>query len=672
MARIYIYTDLSPSRAWIFASIHANQNLLAAHGIDLGPFSPWSCEIIPSHTPYWYLVPEGKAIPKWMAKQMEELRYQLDAGRDVLLMSYTPNMLCHRSLERLIRKYLDLHKHDVRLLFAVGRPLCVLEQRYREVGKPPAERVVEQLVGWYKRLSSLIMDAQNQWGSDNVGMLPDLSDSPTAAPNMELAKQVFTWLGCPEPRFPERLPRHPLFLQSHSARRLNWALEVRDNAWPGIDGATFISVLASLDKKWDTAPISPLKTRYTLLQNARPSLKILEALLGVDSGALDGPEWLLTQTEEAFDSALAEDKLILFVEALPSEVSTALAQRYANDAHLLTQDQQALAHVLSLSSSKQNINIEEQEFPVVLTVLTMTYNHEKYIAECMESVLAQKTSFPVQHIVLDHHSTDRTPEIISAYAEKYPSIRPVLLSCRRHKENVTGLFSRCRTKYAALCDGDDYFTDPLKLQKQVDFLENNLRCALCFHSVSVEFEDGEQKNFTYPPQSLLPRGVRKEYYLADLFQGNFIQTNSVVYRWRFQDGLPKWFRPDLCPGDWYWHLLHAEKGKIGFLPEVMSVYRRHKNAVYSHAFISKVDHRRDNGMQELETYHVVNEHFEGRYFIRLAGFANGVFADFFKISTEEDDDSLINQACEKYPYFANHFLQSLKIVNMERSASCKV
>ncbi|MDE6735698.1 MAG: hypothetical protein K2J64_09560, partial [Desulfovibrio sp.] len=147
---------------------------------------------------------------------------------------------------------------------------------------------------------------------------------------------------------------------------------------------------------------------------------------------------------------------------------------------------------------------------------------------------------------------------------------------------------------------------------------------------------------------------------ADLMNGNFIQTNSVVYRWRFREGLPDWFRPDVCPGDFYWHMLHAETGKIGFIPEIMSVYRRHANAFYAKAFTSSMELRRDHGMAELAAYHAYNEHFGNRYFRSLSRLANGVFEDFLRIHLLENDDRLFNAAVEKYPEFAKSFLKDLK------------
>ncbi len=666
MARIFLYTDLSPSRPWLFATIHANRALLTTQGVELGASDTWACELIPSHLMFWTPVSEDEDVPPHMSSVMKALNRQVEAGMDVLLMSYSLNLLGHQSLARLLRNSIDLTKHDVHVIFIIGRPVCVLEQRYRETRELLPDSMGQQLVKRCSTLSTLVKDARSQWGEANVTLLADLSDSPTAGRRDDLAQSLFATLGCPPPHLPEHLPRHPLFLASHEARRLSWAMEVRDNAWPKLDDGQFMDCLSMVERAWGTAPLSPRKLRQVLVQEGMTDLQQLEALLEVEPGSLNCPEWLGTQPEADFDAPLPDDKVRTFAAALPSAVRVPLRQRYTTDALLLSEDQKALTEALSFTAPADSLTIGEPVQPVALTVLTMTYNHEAFIGQCMDSVLAQRTSFPVRHLVLDHHSTDRTADIVAAYAARHPSIQPVLLSQRRSGENIIGLFTRCRTSYAALCDGDDYFIDPFKLQKQIDFLESHPRCALCFHPVSVLYEDGEYPADVYPPLSMLPRGVREEYYLADMFQGNLIQTNSVVYRWRFREGLPEWFRPDLCPGDWYWHLLHAEMGRIGFLQEVMSVYRRHKNALYYTTSISTLEHRRAHGMAELATYQAINTHFQNRYFRLLTGLANGVFADFLKIYMEEEDERLLDQASNTFPEFAGHFLQALKVVDKEK------
>ncbi len=687
MSRVLLYSDLSPSWAWLFATVHTNRALLAEHGIELGPLNPWACELIPSHVRFWNVVPEGGETPPGLSAALENVAERLDAGRDVLLMGFVLDLLAHESLARLLRRHVDLAKHDVQVVFVVGRPVCVLEQRYRWADKAISPDVGEALLRRCRMLPLLLRDARRKWGEANVTLLADLSETPVAAPREDLAQRLFAALGCPPPHLPEHLPRHPLFLDSREGRRLSRALEVRENAWPELDAGLFMDCLKATEREWGTDPVSPLALRQKLIREGALNLRALETLLQLAPGDLDCPDrmdWLASRAEAApgflYDQPLSAERVAAFVAALPPAVREPLRQRYANDALLLTPDQQALAAALDVPEAAAppvspeadragSAAIGEPVPPVELTVLTMTYNHEKYIAECMDSVLAQRTDFPVRHIVLDHHSTDATPAVVAAYAERHPSIRPVLLSQRRDPENVMGLFLRCRTKYAAPCDGDDYFTDPLKLQKQVDFLESRPHCGLCFHPVNVVYENGERSSHVYPPFSMLPGGVREEYDLEDLFQGNMIQTNSVVYRWRFTEGMPQWFRPGLCPGDWYWHLLHAEKGKIGFLREVMSVYRRHKNAIYATTSISTTEHRRAHGMAELRTYQAVNEHFGNRYFHHLAALANGVFADFLRICMEKGDKTLLDRASEVFPDFARHFLADLRMVHRKRTVA---
>ena len=237
--------------------------------------------------------------------------------------------------------------------------------------------------------------------------------------------------------------------------------------------------------------------------------------------------------------------------------------------------------------------------------------------------------------------------------------------------NVQALFDMCRTEYAALCDGDDYFTDPAKLQIQVEFLDQHKDCALCFHPVKVVYEDDSKHERVYPPVEQLPRGIKPFYYLSDLLKCNIIQTNSVVYRWRFRNGLPEWFRPDCCPGDWYWHLLHAELGKIGFINKIMSVYRRHKKGIYYLSEVDRLKHRATVGQREIEVYDIINKHFDNKYKSILLDLVNGVFADCLMYDSSREQDEEFNPVLptlvEKYPDFARHFLESLKLVSAKNT-----
>lgn len=206
----------------------------------------------------------------------------------------------------------------------------------------------------------------------------------------------------------------------------------------------------------------------------------------------------------------------------------------------------------------------------------------------MDSFLMQKTDFDFDVIIGDDASTDNTAKIIADYAKQYPDIiKPVL----RDKNlgamaNYIDVLSRVKSQYAIINEGDDYFADPLKLQKQVDFLDSHPDSALCFHPVLVKYEDRSAPNYIFPDKNTIQdeRFPRLEYLLAY----NFIQTNSCMYRWRFGDKekIEDIFPTNIAPGDYFLHLLHAETGKISFLADVMSVYRKHAGGLWFGAGVS--------------------------------------------------------------------------------------
>lgn len=208
-----------------------------------------------------------------------------------------------------------------------------------------------------------------------------------------------------------------------------------------------------------------------------------------------------------------------------------------------------------------------------VSVITITYNQEKFISQTLKSITEQKTNFPFEVIVSDDASSDSTPRIIRHYASRYPGV--IIKNLRKKNvgpaNNFFNALLKARGNYIALCEGDDYWTDPCKLQKQFDFLETNPEFALCFHPVKVIFEDRSKEESIYPADN-----DGKKFTLAELLKRNFIQTNSVLYRANKYEGLTS----SIIPGDWYLHLYHAQFGKIGFIDEVMSVYRRHQGGIW--------------------------------------------------------------------------------------------
>ena len=665
MSKLFLVHDFSPDSTALFAAFAQQAPVLGENGIELGPFNSLVGEIVPTHGFLWTSRPESMALPPRIAAMWATVAEKLDSGKNVLLFTRMLEPQSHEYFWKHLSERVDLQHHAPELLFILGRPSLLLEQYFQpnpvERARPFQQTYRERLL----TIAATVSGIRERSGCARCEYLLNDTESPVVTPRPRILEQVFSFLGCPAPR---PLPPNPwgIGFRAQQTRRLFQALEVRSNGWPALDTAACRAALQALDKEQPQDWLTPLDIRREFARTGAEAASALEALAGASPGSLAPPQAFVNEPEADLATPLSPSLLKAFIAGLtPAERGT-LRARLVNDEVLLSPDQQVL--LAELNAGGEFSHMGEVVPPPELTVLTMTYNQENFIAQCMDSVLAQKTDFPVQHLVLDHYSTDGTAAIVAEYARKHPSIRPVLLSRHVPQENVIGLFQRCRSKYAALCDGDDYFTEPTKLQRQVDMLEANPGLALCFHPVAAVFEDGSPP-VIFPPLTNLPKRSKMEFYLADLMKGNFIQTNSVVYRWRFREGLPDWFRADLCPGDYYWHMLHAETGKIGFIPEIMSVYRRHANALYAKAFVSTLELRRDMGMAELAAYHAYNEHFRNRYFRSLSRLANGVFLDFLEISRSENDDRLFQEAVKKYPDFGSSFLKDLKQLNRAAPAA---
>lgn len=226
---------------------------------------------------------------------------------------------------------------------------------------------------------------------------------------------------------------------------------------------------------------------------------------------------------------------------------------------------------------------------ISVSILCITYNHASFIREALDGFVKQKTNFAFEVLIHDDASTDGTSDIIREYEHRYPNI----FRCVFQKKNIWSkkdafldfLFPLVRGKYVAINEGDDYWCDDLKLQKQFDFMQSHPDFSVCFHPVKVHFENGSQPDFVFPSKKY--RFKKEVLNLQDLLKHNFIQTNSVMYRWRFHnENATKLIPRNILPADWYLHLVHAQIGKIGFLPEIMGVYRRHDDSVWTNAMVS--------------------------------------------------------------------------------------
>lgn len=220
----------------------------------------------------------------------------------------------------------------------------------------------------------------------------------------------------------------------------------------------------------------------------------------------------------------------------------------------------------------------------MVTVRTSTFQHSSYIRECIEGVLMQKTTFPFEFIIGEDFSTDGTREIVFEYAKNYPDIVRVLTADYNVGAKANGKRSRraARGKYVALCEGDDYWTDPYKLQKQVDFLEAHPDYSMCFHDCMVRYEDtGEMK------VRIGDRSIDEDVGLKSLILEKNISTATIVYRnteFQYSDAMLH-----ILQGDYLLCILLAEQGKLKFLRQNMSVYRVHAGGIWSGAGAERIN-----------------------------------------------------------------------------------
>lgn len=213
-------------------------------------------------------------------------------------------------------------------------------------------------------------------------------------------------------------------------------------------------------------------------------------------------------------------------------------------------------------------------------VWIVTYNHEKFIEYALKSVISQEVNFNYRIFLSDDKSTDRTGEICMSYARKYPDLIDLVINPENlgHRANGKATYSRCfgsGAKYIALLEGDDYWTDPLKLQKQVDLLEANPEYVGCFHNTEERYEaDDTKPSFLYCG---FPSA--KKVSFEDLAYRNLIPTCSVVFRNGLFGDFPAWYF-NLGMGDWPLHILNSQFGDYWYIPKIMGVHRLHSGGVW--------------------------------------------------------------------------------------------
>ena len=217
---------------------------------------------------------------------------------------------------------------------------------------------------------------------------------------------------------------------------------------------------------------------------------------------------------------------------------------------------------------------ENTSEPVMVSIICLTYNHSKYIRDCLEGFICQKTNYRFEAIVHDDASFDDTQSVICDYAEKYPEIIKPILEKENQYSKRDGSLQRIinnelRGKYVALCEGDDYWIDPLKLQKQVDFLENNPEYGMCYTDFDIKnevtgiYEHSLFKNekSRYPSNYNLGEWIIKAGYVAPM---------TWVLKRELWLNLPIIGSPD---GTFVRFASYLHDTHVNCLPDVTAVYR---------------------------------------------------------------------------------------------------
>ncbi len=240
----------------------------------------------------------------------------------------------------------------------------------------------------------------------------------------------------------------------------------------------------------------------------------------------------------------------------------------------------------------------------IVSVCCLVYNHEPFLRECFEGFVMQQTTFPIEILVHDDASTDHSADIIREYTAKYPDLfKPIYQTENQYSKGVDVLsinIKRAQGKYIAVCEGDDYWTDPLKLQKQVDFLEVNLDFSLCFHSRDViknevmEHDESVVENDVWeineamchyvPTQTVLFRNylniipqkcksldVTLWISISRFGKFKYLNFNGAVYRihsggmWNGSSALENYNRSINARTSCFWHMKGIDKKKLAII-----------------------------------------------------------------------------------------------------------
>lgn len=211
---------------------------------------------------------------------------------------------------------------------------------------------------------------------------------------------------------------------------------------------------------------------------------------------------------------------------------------------------------------------------ISVSVIMITYGQEKYITQAIESILMQKTNFEIELIIGDDHPANKSELIVEAIIKNHEKGK--LIKYTRHTknkgivDNLAWAMQQGKGKYLAICEGDDYWTDPLKLQKQFNYMESNENLVFCFHAALTINDEGERGFYYKSKHFIHEQTVSKKHFIEK--GGGGFATASAFFKRSMIEPLPSFYK-ESSVGDLPLALMALSRGDIGYLRDSMCVYR---------------------------------------------------------------------------------------------------
>ena len=249
---------------------------------------------------------------------------------------------------------------------------------------------------------------------------------------------------------------------------------------------------------------------------------------------------------------------------------------------------------------------------IVVSVICLTYNHEKYLKDTLNSILNQCTNFNFEVIVHDDASEDGNQKIIREYAEAYPEkVIPIIQEVNQYRQgkNIIKHFvlPKVRGKYIAFCEGDDFWIDNNKLQKQVDYMDSHEECTLCIHnSIDVDLH-GEKI------AEKIISSISKEYSVDEVIAGGgaFCYFNSIMFPTRVSGKLIKYL--DIISLDLVWQMLLASFGQTYLIADKMSAYRKDVPGSWTKRMRTDLEAKKGVLLKIIEVYDLFDKDSDRKY-----------------------------------------------------------